>query len=119
MSRGDNGMDAVLKGGKGVLKLEDGWKLVSEVAEDNAQQGAPRMVARILQSFKAPAEEAEDLAGKSKDLNLADGVYSGELTADAVKERLQFGRRSGGTHPTKRRQRHREVLAQRRLPCQV
>ncbi len=99
LSRGDQGMDAVLKGSKGVLKLDDGWKLVSEVAEDNAQQGAPRMVARILQAFKAPAEEAADLASKTKELKSADGAYSGELTTDAVKELLQFGRRSGGTAP--------------------
>ena len=99
MSRGDNGMDAVLKGGKGVLKLEEGWKLVSEVAEDNDQQGAPRMVARMLQAFKAPAEEAADLAGKTKELKLADGAYSGDLTAEAVKVMLQFGRRGGTNAP--------------------
>jgi hypothetical protein len=99
MSRGDNGMDAVLKSGKGVLKLEDGWKLVSEVAEDNDQQGAPRMVARMLQAFKAPAEEAADLAGKTKELKSADGAYSGDLTTDGAKELLRFGRRSGGTPP--------------------
>jgi hypothetical protein len=99
MSRGDNGMDAVLKGGKGVLKLEDGWKLVSAVAEDNDQQGAPRMVARMLQTFKAPAEEAADLAGKTKELKSAEGAYSGELTAEAVKVMLQFGRRGGANAP--------------------
>jgi hypothetical protein len=99
LSRGDNAMDAVLKGGKGVLKLDDGWKLVSAIAEDNDQQGAPRMVARMLQAFKTPAAEAEDLAGKAKELKLADGVYSSDLTAEAIKERLQFGRRSGGTPP--------------------
>ena len=72
---------------------------VSEVAEDNDQQGAPRMVARMLQAFKTPAAEAEDLASKTKELKLADGVYSGDLTADAIKERLRFGRRSGETPP--------------------
>jgi hypothetical protein len=99
MSRGDNGMDAVLKGGKGVLKLDEGWKTVSEVAEDSAQQGAPRMVARMLQAFKAPAAEAADLAGKAKELKLTDGAYSGELTAEAAKEMLQFGRRGGANAP--------------------
>ncbi len=59
-------MDAVLKGGKGVLKLDDGWKSVSKVAEDSGQQGAPRMVARILQAFKAPAEEAADLGRRAR-----------------------------------------------------
>jgi hypothetical protein len=99
MSRGDQGMNAVLKGGKGVLKLDEGWKLVSEVAEDSAQQGAPRMVARMLQAFKAPAAEAEDLAGKTKELKSADEAYSGDLTAEAVRELLRFGRRGGGNAP--------------------
>ena len=99
MSRGDNGMDAVLKGGKALLKVDEGWKSAAQIAEDNDQQGAPRMVARMLQTFKAPAEEAADLAGKAKELKSADGAYSGELTTDAVKELLRFGRRSGGTPP--------------------
>ncbi len=98
MSRGDQGMDAVLKGNKGVLKLDEGWRLVSEVAEDSAQQGAPRMVARMLQNFKAPAAEAEDLAAKAKDLKMAEGAWSGELTEAGVKELLRFGRR-GGNNP--------------------
>ena len=93
MSRGDAGMEAVLKGGKGVLKLEEGWKLVSEVAADSSQSGAPRMVARMLQSFKAPAAEAEDLAGKTKELTLADGAYSGDLTEAGAKDLLRFGGR--------------------------
>ncbi len=92
LSRGDAGMDAVLKGGKGVLKLDEGWKLVSEVAEDSGQSGAPRMVARMLQSFKTPAVQAEDLAGKTKELKLADGVYSGDLTEEGAKDLLRFGR---------------------------
>ena len=120
MSRGDQAMDAVLKGGKGVLKLEEGWKTVSEVAEDSAQQGAPRTAARMLQAFKAPADEAAELAGKTKELKLADGVYSGDLTADALKERLRFGRRSGGDSAGgERRQRLGEVLAQGRFARQV
>ena len=99
ITRGDQALDAVLKGGKGVLKVEEGWKTVSEVAADTAQQGTPRTVARMLQAFKAPADEAADLAGKTKEITLANGVYSGDLTADALKDRLRFGRRSGGEAP--------------------
>jgi len=99
MSRGDQGMDAVLKGSKGVLKLDEGWKTVSEVAEDSGQQGAPRMVARMLQSFKSPADEAQDLAGKAKELKLADGVYSSDLTEEGAKDLLRFGGRSGSNAP--------------------
>jgi hypothetical protein len=92
-------MDAVLKSGKGVLKLDEGWKLLSEVAEDSGQTGPPRMVARMLQNFKAPAAEAEDLAGKTKELKLGDGVYSGDLTETGAKDLLRFGRRGGANAP--------------------
>jgi hypothetical protein len=57
------------------------------------------MVARMLQTFKAPAEEAADLTAKTKELKSADGAYSGDLTIEAIKELLRFGRRSGGTPP--------------------
>ena len=99
VSRNDQGMDAVLKGGKAVIKLDEGWKSVADVAGDSSQQGAPRMIARMFQTFKTPAAEAEDLAGKTKELKSADGVCSGDLSADAVKEMLSFGRRSGGDAP--------------------
>jgi hypothetical protein len=90
------GMDAVFKGGKGVLKLEDGWQLISEVATNSDQGGAPRIVARVLQAFRAPPEEAAELAVKPKELKLADGVYSGDLSADAIKETLKFGKQAMG-----------------------
>jgi hypothetical protein len=89
-------MDAVFKGGKGVLKLDDGWSLISEVATNTDQGGAPRIVARVLQAFRAPAEEAADLAAKPKELKMADGVYSGDLSADAIKEMLKFGKQAAG-----------------------
>jgi hypothetical protein len=89
-------MDAVFKGSKGVLKLDDGWSLISEVATNTDQGGAPRIVARVLQAFKVPAEEAADLAVKPKELKMADGVCSGVLSADAIKELLKFGRQSAG-----------------------
>ena len=73
--------------------------MVSEVVEDNDQQGPARMVARMLLAFKAPAEEVADLAAKTKELKLADGVYSGDLTTNAIQDRLRFGRRSGGNPP--------------------
>jgi hypothetical protein len=96
LAGGDQSMDAVLKGGKGVLKLEEGWKLISEVATNSDQGDAPRIVARILQGLRVPAEEAAELAAKAKDLKSTNGVYSGDLTLDAIKEMMRFGRRSGG-----------------------
>ncbi len=92
MTRGENTTEAVLKGGKGAIKLEEGWKSLSEAAEDDGsgQFNRGRFAARMLQNFKAPAAEAADLAEKTKDLKGSDGVYSGELTPEGAKELLTF-----------------------------
>jgi hypothetical protein len=104
MSRGDNTMEVVLKGSKGALKTDEGWKSLSEAAEDSGGGGGggfnpTAFMARRMQSFKAPAAEAADLAEKTKDLKMADGVYSGALTEDGAKQLLTFRRRSGGGGP--------------------
>ena len=96
LSAAGQDMNAVFKGGKGVLKLEDSWMLISEVATNTDQGGAPRIVARVLQMFRAPAEEAADLAAKPKELKMADGVCSGDLSADAIKDMLKFGKQAAG-----------------------
>ncbi|HEY5914400.1 MAG TPA: hypothetical protein VJA21_27740, partial [Verrucomicrobiae bacterium] len=97
MSRGDQSTEAVLKAGKGAIKTDEGWKSLSEAAE--SQQGGGRFIARMLQNFKAPAAEAEDIAGKVKELKLADGVYSGDLTDEGAKELMSFRRGAGGGGP--------------------
>ncbi len=99
LSGGDQSMDAVLKGCKGVLKLDDGWKLISAVAEDGDSGGAPRIVARILQGLRAPAAEAAELAAKAQDLKLTNDAYCGALTLEAIKEMMKFGRKSGSDVP--------------------
>jgi hypothetical protein len=100
-TRGDNTIDAVLKGGKGAVKTADGWKSLSEAAEGEAGQGNPgRAIARMLQNFKAPAAQAEDLASKVKELKKADDAYAGDLTEEGVKELLSRGARPGGDAPT-------------------
>ena len=99
MSLRDNTTEVVLKGGKGALKTDEGWKSLSEAAEDSGGGGGfnpTAFVARRMQSFKAPAAEAADLAEKTKDLKMADGIYSGNLTEDGAKQLLTFRRRSGG-----------------------
>src|SRR5262249_27123717 len=67
MTQGDNLIEAVLKGGKGAVKMPDGWRSFTEAAESD-QQNIARFAARRLQTFKAPAAQAEDLAAKTKDL---------------------------------------------------
>jgi hypothetical protein len=102
MTRGDNTTEAVLKSGKGAVKTEDGWKSLSEAAESGGDGGGfnPRQfVARMLQNYKAPAAEAEELSGKTKDLKKDGDAYAGDLTAEGVKSLLGRFRRPGGDAP--------------------
>ena len=97
MTRGDNTMEAVLKGGKGALKTPDGWKSLAEATEGGAGQPNPaRFIGRMLQNFKTPAAQAEDLAAKAKELKKSDDAFTGELTEEGAKELLTFGPRPGG-----------------------
>jgi len=97
ITRGDNTIEAVLKSGKGAVKTPDGWKSLSEAAEGDGGQGnAGRFFARMLQNYKVPAAQAEELASKAKELKKTDDAYSGELTEEGVKELLTLGPRPGG-----------------------
>ena len=93
----DNTVEAVVKEGKGAIKTEDGWKSLADAAKDNGEGGFNpiMMISRRMQNYKVPAVEAEDLAGKVKDLAKADTVYSGDLTEEGAKSLMTFGRRGG------------------------
>jgi len=89
-------LNAVVKGDKGAVKVDDAWKPLKAVVEDKDQQEPMRIAARMLQSLKSPAVEAADLAAKSKELKLADGVYSSDLTADGIKDLVSNIRQTAG-----------------------
>src|SRR4051812_6091988 len=77
MTRGDNEIVVVRKGEKGAVKTQDGWQSFEELQADQGQggqggQGRGRFMGRMLRNFKAPAEEAADLASKSKEITKAD-----------------------------------------------
>jgi len=105
MTRGENATEAFVKAGKAVVKTDGGWKTGEELSSESSdgeggRRGGGRFLGRMLQNMKTPAAEAEDLAGKVKELKKADDGYAGELTEDAVKERLTFGgRRRDGSEP--------------------
>jgi len=62
--------------------------------------GGGRFLARMLENYKTPDAEAEDLLGKVKSLSLTDDVYSGSLTEEGAKSLLRFGGgRAGGNGP--------------------
>jgi hypothetical protein len=99
MSFGDNSMEAVLKADKGAAKVEGEWRSLAEMAGDG-QPGPGTFMARRLQNYKTPAAEAEDLAGKTKELKKDGDAFSGDLTEEGAKDLLRFrGRRAGGDGP--------------------
>lgn len=103
MTRGDNTIEAVLNGTKGAIKTTDGWKSLSEAtAGDGGDQPNPgRFLARMLQTYKAPAAEAEDLLSKAKEMKKSDDAFSAELTEEGVKQIFARGpRRPGADAPS-------------------
>ena len=107
MSRGDTTTEAVLKGDKGAIKTAAGWQSLAEANQPPAggaaggRRGGGAFLGRMLQSFKGPVAQAEDLLAKVKSVKKADDAYTGELTEEGVKQLLTFGRggRGGGNAP--------------------
>jgi hypothetical protein len=94
----DDTIEAVLKGGKGAAKTEDGWQSLAELSQDNGDGGFnPNMfLARRLQSFKTPAVEAADLADQAKELKKDGNALAGDLTEAGAKAMLAFRPPRGG-----------------------
>lgn len=93
MTRGENTIEAVMKGEKGAIKTADGWQSLAEAAESAGGQGNPgRFMAMTLRGYRTPAVEAADLADKTKELTKADDAYTGELTEEGAKALLTFRR---------------------------
>lgn len=103
MTRGDNTTEAVLKGEKGAIKTEDGWKSLADAAESGGDsaggRNATRFTARMLQNYQTPAREVETLVSKAKDLKKDADAYAGDLTPEGVKDLLGRFRRPGGEAP--------------------
>ena len=97
---GENTSEAVLKGDKVAVKSGDEWKTGEELVADSGDGNAPnrgRFLALRAQRTKLPATEAQELAGKVQELKKDGDAYSGELTAEAVKQMNSFG--GGGRRP--------------------
>jgi hypothetical protein len=101
MTRGENTIEAVVKGEKGALKTEEGWQSLAELTNTSGgdQPSRGTFMARMLRNLKSPAAQAEDLLAAAKELKKADGAYVGDLTEDGAKQQLSFGRRPGGQAP--------------------
>lgn len=98
-SVGDIPVEVFMKGDKGAAKALEGWQTFDEVAQAG---GTAEAVVRFLRSYKSPVPESSSLLGDVSELKEVDGVFSGDLKEDAVKEMLLFGtRRREGQEPPK------------------
>ena len=69
--RGDNTTEAVLKGEKGAIKTDDGWKSFEELRSAGGGQGQRnpgRFAAMMFRNFKAPAAQGAELGENFKEL---------------------------------------------------
>lgn len=101
MTRGENTFEAFKKGEKGAFKTQDGWQSLADATAGGGGggggQGNPgRFMGRTIQNYKAPAEEAADMAAKVKALKKEGDAWVGELTEEGAKSFMTFGRGGGG-----------------------
>ncbi len=96
----ENKMEFYIKGDKAAVKNPDGaWQSKAEATEGADEFGPAMFIAGLLDNFKTPAAQAEELVGKTKSLEKTGEVYSGELTEEAVKQLLVWRPRRGGFTP--------------------
>ncbi len=101
MTMNDNTTEIVMQGGKAAVKTPDnGWQSQAEATEGSDQPGPAMFLARLLQNFKAPPAQAEDLAAKAKGIKIEGDVYAGDLTESGAKALLTWGHPNDDNGPT-------------------
>jgi hypothetical protein len=92
---------AVMKGEKGVLKTDDGWKTAEDLRNAGGGGGGGRgNRGAMLLRTRLPADDVVKMVENLGELKTADGVISGDLTEKGAKEMLSLGRgRQGGQAP--------------------
>lgn len=100
---GDRTTETIIKGGKAAVKTEEGWKSGEELAAAPAPGGGGnrggfgRFAARMAENYKAPAETVAALIDGARELKKDGDTISGDLTEEAAKAQMTFGRgRRGG-----------------------
>jgi len=87
-SFGDNTTEIYLQGKQSAISNPDGgWKSAKELESD---EGPGRFMAFIVNAFKAPAAQAEELAGTA-DLKQDGDVISGTMTEAGAKSQFRIG----------------------------
>lgn len=92
---GDNTIRSVHTGDQAATETQDGWRSLADLEADQGDNRG-RFRARMLSSFRPPAEEAEAMLKGSSGLALSDGVYRAELKEETVKDLISFSGRGGG-----------------------
>jgi hypothetical protein len=97
---GNNTTEIYIKSAeKAAIKMQDQeWRSLAELTSDG-EQGRGRWLGRMVQNYKAPADEAANIASKTKELKKEGDVYSGDLTEEGAKDLLPFGGRRGANPP--------------------
>src|SRR5688572_28365985 len=94
---GDNSWEVLIKGEKAAVKTDDGWKSAAELQD---AEGPQRFLARRATTFRAPAAQAQEMAGKVKERKKDGDAYAAELTEEGAKSLMTLGRgrrgRAGG-----------------------
>ena len=99
----DSTIEAVKKGDKGAVKTDEGWQSFDEAQQAAAQGGQGgfgrgTFAAMRARNMKLPAEEAQDLASKAKELKKSGDAYESDLTEAGAKDLLTFRGFRGGNN---------------------
>jgi hypothetical protein len=90
LSFGDDTTKIYLEGDKSAISDPDGgWQSAKEMGAD---EGPGRFVAAIVGMFKAPAAQAEELAGTAKELVQDGDALSSDMTDEGAKSQFRFGK---------------------------
>jgi hypothetical protein len=101
MKMNDNTTEILMKGTNAAVKTPDaGWQTRAEATEGSDEPGPAMFLALLLDNFKTPAQDAEDLASKAREIEKTNGVYSSVLTEDGANTLLAWRRPNGSGGPT-------------------
>jgi len=101
MTMNDSTTEVIMQDGKAAVKTPDnGWQSKAEATQGSDEPGPAMFLARMLQNFKVPAAQAEDIAAKVKELKRDGDVYTGDLTEDGAKDLLFRRRPNDDNGPT-------------------
>jgi hypothetical protein len=97
---GDQTVQVVLKGDKAVAKTAEGWRTAEEIGRPTGFEPTFMATTMLLRLRKPDDQFLELLEGSPEIKAGPDGVLAGELSEEALKKLMTFGRpREGGQGP--------------------